>query len=130
MCNRGRLNFKKYLYGQLCKKRRHEEMRKKQAELSRTRTRWQQTTAGASLLGLIVCAILTSHALLMHFHTLSQTAPSPTPTQSYLYYVLKTPAGFVLARAHSGLNAHPTHTPQRQPSSRHAFALSPNPTLP
>src|SRR5258708_6541719 len=92
-------------------------MRKGQTRPLRSRTRWQQTTTGAILVGLIVCAVLASQAILLHFHTLPQTTPSPTPTpgQSYLYYVLKTPTGFVLARARKGLNAQPAETPQQVP---------------
>ncbi len=90
--------------------------------------RWWRTSVGAILLGLSVCALLASHAFLLSSHASFQPVPSPTgvsePGSTYLYYVLKMPTGFVLARAHKGQNAQPVDTPQQVASFGNGFGLT------
>lgn len=75
--------------------------------------RWQGTLAGAMLAGLLVCLALASHALL-HANVSRPASPAVTDSsgQNYLYYVLKNPSGFVLARSRKGQDAQPTETPR------------------
>ncbi len=76
----------------------------------------QRILAGMALAGLLVCAMLASHALLFVSARSSQTAHSVERRAlqggPYLYYVLKRPQGFVLARARAGANHQPLETPR------------------
>lgn len=64
---------------------------------------------------LILCALLVSHFVLFSSGHASQAARSINSRSAqggrYLYYVLKQPAGFALARARAGTNNQPSETP-------------------
>lgn len=56
-------------------------------------------------------------------HTNTTTQGSNGASSSYLYYTLKEPAGFVLARATKGADGQPTNTPQPVASFTDGFGL-------
>src|SRR5579883_2045131 len=76
----------------------------------------QRILAGMALAGLLVCAMLASHALVSLPARSSQAGRSverrALQSGPYLYYVLKQPQGFVLARARAGANHQPLETPR------------------
>src|SRR5258708_3149272 len=82
-------------------------------------TNWQETLSGLVLAGLLVCTTLASHALLLSQQTGSAEKIQAAyriagPTEqgnAYLYFVLKQPVGFVLARAKRGSSNQPVETP-------------------
>ena len=69
-----------------------------------------------ALVGWFVCTLLVGHALLFFSAHSSQAARDVAGRASqggpYLYYVLKRPGGFVLARARAGTNHQPLGTPR------------------
>src|SRR5579883_2065732 len=76
----------------------------------------QRMLAGMALAGLLVCATLVSHALLFgpvrSFQAVHGVERHAFQGGPYLYYVLKRPQGFVLARARAGANHQPLETPR------------------
>lgn len=76
----------------------------------------QRALAGMTLIGLLVCAMLVSHVLLFFLARPSQAARGierhALQGGPYLYYVLKRPTGFVLARARAGADRQPLETPR------------------
>jgi Tol biopolymer transport system component len=80
-------------------------------------SRRAQTLAGLALSLLLVAAALAGQALWLHSRTAgigkAESQTRAASSGSYLYYILKSPEGFVLARAHKGANNQPGETPKK-----------------
>ncbi len=85
----------------------------------------QKALAGMALAGLLVCAMLVSHTQAFFPARPSQAARGidrhALQGGPYLYYVLKRPEGFVLARARAGSDHQPLETPRVVASFGDAF---------
>lgn len=75
-------------------------------------------------MGFIICALLISHLLLFQVGQARHISIQTDPGGPYLYYVLRQPGGFVLARARMGANHQPLETPRVVASFGGSFGQS------
>lgn len=98
-------------------------------DLSARRARGK-TLSSLLLPFILILLVLFSQRLLLHSQLVSQNlhrvglAGTVTPSGSYLYYVLKSPEGFILARARENANHAPAETPRKVASFGDAFGLT------
>lgn len=113
-------------------------MRKRRGiQLNSRIARWRGILVGLVLIGLAASSVLLSQFVLLQRGATAQrtdvSAPVSTPAPPsargpdggrYLYFVLKQPSGFVLARAREGINNQPVEAPQVIVAFDNAFGQS------
>src|SRR5579883_1705029 len=132
------LRIEETIYELVFWRRKHLHMRKRRdIHLNSRIARWKGVLLGIVLLGLAAGSVLLGQLILLqrgataHMANFSTPVPAPVPNfrrqpdgSRYLYFVLKQPGGFVLARARAGVNNQPVETPQVVAPFDNAFGQS------